>query len=135
VVTITPRPRFAPEERTPGTHWIGGRVGPRAGLDTPARGKIFLPLPGSNIDGPVRLAQTPLQHHTHHQVVKLGSLHLVRFPQKCFSRVQGCTVCVCGGGGGLRVDFKFPTLNVDISNSEPSTDVSGVQLALWGHRV
>jgi hypothetical protein len=27
VVSITPRPRFTPGERTPGTHWIGGWVG------------------------------------------------------------------------------------------------------------
>jgi hypothetical protein len=25
--------RFTPGERAPGTHWIGGWVGPRAGLD------------------------------------------------------------------------------------------------------
>jgi hypothetical protein len=25
--------RFTPEERVTGTHWIGGWVGPRAGLD------------------------------------------------------------------------------------------------------
>jgi hypothetical protein len=25
--------RFIPWERAPGTHWIGGWVGPRAGLD------------------------------------------------------------------------------------------------------
>jgi hypothetical protein len=25
--------RFTPGERAPGTHWIGGRVDPRAGLD------------------------------------------------------------------------------------------------------
>jgi hypothetical protein len=25
--------RFTPEERDPGTHWIGGWVEPRAGLD------------------------------------------------------------------------------------------------------
>jgi hypothetical protein len=30
----TSRPgRFTPGERVPGTHWIGGLVGPRAGLD------------------------------------------------------------------------------------------------------
>jgi hypothetical protein len=34
VVSITPRPRFTPGERTPGTHCTGGWVGPRAGLDT-----------------------------------------------------------------------------------------------------
>jgi hypothetical protein len=30
-----------PWERTPGTHWIGGCMGVRAGLDTEARGKIL----------------------------------------------------------------------------------------------
>jgi hypothetical protein len=34
-----PRPRFTPGERTSGTHCTGGWVGPRAGLDTEARGK------------------------------------------------------------------------------------------------
>jgi hypothetical protein len=33
-------------ERTPGTHCTGGWVGLRAGLDTEARVKILLPLPG-----------------------------------------------------------------------------------------
>jgi hypothetical protein len=33
MVSVTPRTRFTPGERTPGTHWIGGWVGPRAGLD------------------------------------------------------------------------------------------------------
>jgi hypothetical protein len=38
-------PWFTPWERTPGTHCTGGWVGPRAGLDTEAKGKILLPLP------------------------------------------------------------------------------------------
>jgi hypothetical protein len=34
VFLISARPgRFIPGERAPGTHWIGGWVGPRAGLD------------------------------------------------------------------------------------------------------
>jgi hypothetical protein len=41
VVSVTPLPRFTPGERTPGTHWTGGWVGPRAGLDTEARGHIL----------------------------------------------------------------------------------------------
>jgi hypothetical protein len=41
-----PRPRFNPRESTPGAHWTGGWVGPRAGLNTEFRGKILLPLPG-----------------------------------------------------------------------------------------
>jgi hypothetical protein len=43
VVSFTPRPRFSPRERTPGTHCSGGWVGPRAGLDTEDRGKILCP--------------------------------------------------------------------------------------------
>jgi len=46
IVRVTPRPRFTPEERTPATHWTGGWVDPRAGLDTEATGKILLPLQG-----------------------------------------------------------------------------------------
>jgi hypothetical protein len=37
--------RFNPRERGPGTHWIGGWVGPRAGLDDVEKSK-FLTLPG-----------------------------------------------------------------------------------------
>jgi hypothetical protein len=37
--------RFTLRERTPGTHWTGGWVGPSAGLGTEFRGKLLLPLP------------------------------------------------------------------------------------------
>jgi hypothetical protein len=50
-LNVTPRPRFTPRERTPGSHWTGGRVGFRAGLDTEARGKIL--CRGSNYGCPV----------------------------------------------------------------------------------
>jgi hypothetical protein len=53
LVSGTPRPRFSPGERTPGTHCRGGWVGPRAGLDTDAKGKIPFLCRGSNIDRPV----------------------------------------------------------------------------------
>jgi hypothetical protein len=36
--------RFTPGERAPGTHWIGGWVGPRVGLEAVEKRK-FLPLP------------------------------------------------------------------------------------------
>jgi hypothetical protein len=51
----------SPRERTPGTHWIGGWVGPRAGLDTEARGHILSPMPGIERRSPGRPArsQTP----------------------------------------------------------------------------
>jgi hypothetical protein len=42
VVSATPRPRFTPGEKTPGTHWIGAWVGLRVGLDTDDRGKIVV---------------------------------------------------------------------------------------------
>jgi hypothetical protein len=46
-----------PRERTPGTHCTGGWVGPRAGLDTEATGKIFSPLPGIEPRSPGRPAK------------------------------------------------------------------------------
>jgi hypothetical protein len=62
VVNITPRPRFTPGERTPGTHCIGGWVGPRADLDTEARGKILCPCRGSIPDR--RVVQPVVRHYT-----------------------------------------------------------------------
>jgi hypothetical protein len=53
---------FSPGERTPGTHCTGGWVGPRAGLDTEARGKILCPRRGSNPDRPV--VQPVVRHYT-----------------------------------------------------------------------
>jgi hypothetical protein len=49
---------FIPGERTPGTHWTGGWVGPRAGLDTEDRGKILSPLPGIEPRSPGRPARS-----------------------------------------------------------------------------
>jgi hypothetical protein len=43
-----------PRGKDPGTHWIGGWVDPRAGLDAGARRKIFCPYQGSNPDRPAR---------------------------------------------------------------------------------
>jgi hypothetical protein len=54
VVRVTPRPRFSPGERTPGTHCTGGWVGPRDGLDTEATGEILSPLPGIEPRSPGR---------------------------------------------------------------------------------
>jgi hypothetical protein len=51
-----------PRERTPGTHCTGGWVGPRAGLDTEARGKIICTYRGSNLDRPV--VQPVVRHYT-----------------------------------------------------------------------
>jgi hypothetical protein len=53
VVSVTPRPRFSPVERTPGTYCKGCWVGPRTGLDTEAREKILYLRRGSNPVRPV----------------------------------------------------------------------------------
>jgi hypothetical protein len=58
--------RFTPVEIAPDTHWIGGWVNPRAGLDDLERRKI-VPLPG--------LELRPLSHPAHSQ-----SLHRLRQP-------------------------------------------------------
>jgi hypothetical protein len=62
VVSVTPRPRYSPGEWTPGAHCTGGWVGPRAGLDPEARGKILCPRQGSNPDRPV--VQPVVRHYT-----------------------------------------------------------------------
>jgi hypothetical protein len=58
VVSITPRPRFTPGERAPGTHCTGGWVGPRAGLDAEIRGKILCLCRRSNPGRPAVRSQT-----------------------------------------------------------------------------
>jgi hypothetical protein len=47
VVSFTHRPLY-PQGKSPGTHWIGGWMGPRAGLDTVAKRKIPCPRPDSH---------------------------------------------------------------------------------------
>jgi hypothetical protein len=45
--------RFTPRKRTPGTHWIGGWVGPRAVLDAVVKRKIPNPRRESNPRTPI----------------------------------------------------------------------------------
>jgi hypothetical protein len=69
VVSVTPRPLFTPGERTPGTHWTGSWVGPRAGLDPKATGKILSPLHGIEPRSPGR----PVRSQTLHWLSYAGS--------------------------------------------------------------
>jgi hypothetical protein len=45
--------RFTPKERAPGTHWIGGWVGPRAVLDAVVKRKILIPRREQNPRTPI----------------------------------------------------------------------------------
>jgi hypothetical protein len=49
--------RFTPGERAPSTHWIGGWVDPRAGLQDVEKRK-FLTLPGVELQALGRLARS-----------------------------------------------------------------------------
>jgi hypothetical protein len=54
--------RFTSRERAPGTHWIGGWVGPRAVLDAVVKRKIPSLCPESNPRTPI--FQRVAQHYT-----------------------------------------------------------------------
>jgi hypothetical protein len=56
VVSVTPRPRFTPAERTPVP------IVQEAGLDTEATGKILCPCQGLNLDRPV--VHPVVRHYT-----------------------------------------------------------------------
>jgi hypothetical protein len=53
VVSVTPRPRFTPGERSPLTNWTGGWVGLRPALATEARKRILCLCRWSNPSPPV----------------------------------------------------------------------------------
>jgi hypothetical protein len=55
---------FTPGEKASGTHWVGGLVGPRTGLNDVERRKI-LPLPGLEIRRLGRPAPWPVAIPTH----------------------------------------------------------------------
>jgi hypothetical protein len=53
---------FPPGKGPPSTHWLGGWVGLRAGLDARDRRKILFPCRGSNLDRPI--VQPVVRHYT-----------------------------------------------------------------------
>jgi hypothetical protein len=74
----TSRPgRFTPREKAPGTHWIGGWVGPRAVLDAAVKKKITSPRRESNPGTPI--VQPVAQHYT--ELTWLLCLHDVMLNQ------------------------------------------------------
>jgi hypothetical protein len=92
---------FTPGERTPDTHCTGGWVGPRAGLDTEARGKNPLPLPGIEPRSPGRPARSqtlyclsyPGSLANLNAVIIRRSLHTVPTPTPCLHYEQPQQFC------------------------------------------
>jgi hypothetical protein len=64
VISFTPRPLYT-RERDRGTHWIGGWVGPRAGLDAAEKRK-FLILPGLELRPLGRPARSQSLYRQHY---------------------------------------------------------------------
>jgi hypothetical protein len=86
VIGFTPRPLY-PWEESRGTHWIGGWVDPRVGLDDMEKIK-FLILPG--------LELRPLRRPARSQ-----SLYRLRYPGS--SRSINKYICICINEGGAQV--------------------------------
>jgi hypothetical protein len=88
------KPRFTPGKRTPGTHCTGGWVGPRAGMDTEARGKILSLLPGIE----PRSSGSPARSQTLSYPAQIASGSTEIFPVKhggikCFTMATGSAAC------------------------------------------
>jgi hypothetical protein len=89
VVSVTARPRFSPRERTPGTHFTGGWVGPRAGLDTEARGKnSFCFCRRSKPDRPV--VQDIVRHDA--ELPRLLYIYITEHSLIHFAKIDHCEV-------------------------------------------
>jgi hypothetical protein len=67
VISVTPRPSFAPGKGPLGTHCTGGWVGPRAGLDTKTTVKTLSPLPG-------------IEPRSHGRPTRSQTLHWLSYP-------------------------------------------------------
>jgi hypothetical protein len=74
VVSFAPRPLY-PRGKSPSTHWIGGRVNPRAGLDDVENRKILTP-PGLEL----RSLGHPVSRQSPHRLRYPSSLLFNSFP-------------------------------------------------------
>jgi hypothetical protein len=64
--------RFTPRERTPGNHWIGGWVGPRAGLDAVVN---RIPSPRRQSNPRIPIVQPVAQRYTDWAITALSFFH------------------------------------------------------------
>jgi hypothetical protein len=84
VVSFTPLPLYTPE-RVPGTHFIGGGVDPRAGLDDMEKWK-FLALPGLELPPPGRPARSQSLYRLSYPGSFLPKL-IIKLQNRLFGRV------------------------------------------------
>jgi hypothetical protein len=117
VVSITPLPLY-PRERAPGTHFIGGWVDPRAGLDDMEKWK-FLNLSGLELPPPGR----PARSQSLYRLSYRGSQVVII--------CRRTSVAVSGSASAVYIDIRayyLYELLWDLRRAEPFT-------LLWYHRI
>jgi hypothetical protein len=83
--------RFTPGEIAPGTYWIGGWVGPRAGMDDVQKRK-FLTLPGLELQPLGR----PARSHSLSRMPKRKSRYAISTACDITQNVMGrCSLIIC----------------------------------------
>jgi hypothetical protein len=108
MVSVTPRQHFNPGEGIPGTHCTEDCVGLRAGLDTEARWKIILPLPGIQLRSPGR----PPRSQTLYRLSYSGSPPLTERVHNVLYAGGGCLWWAC------EADEGHHTFLVRLANTE-----------------
>jgi hypothetical protein len=91
VVSLTPRPLY-PRERAPGTHWIGGWVGPRAGLDGVVKRKIPSPRRESNPRTPI--VQPVAQRGTDWAITAQIHSHVSEIVYRHYAKIMYTSKCL-----------------------------------------
>jgi hypothetical protein len=85
----TSRPgRFTPRERAPGTHWVGGWVGPRAVLDVVVKRKILAPPPRIEPYNPDRPARSRALYRLIENEISCAPFARKVFPTRELYRVR-----------------------------------------------
>jgi hypothetical protein len=82
--------RFTFKERAPNTHWIGGWVGFRAGLEAVEQKKVS--CPAGNLTPSV---QTAARHYTDGAMQEYSNLHTENISYKSRGSVSKLCLCVC----------------------------------------
>jgi hypothetical protein len=134
VVSVKPRPRFTPGERTPGNHWIRGLVGHRVGLDAEASRKIICLCRGSNPDRPARSQTLYCLSYRGSQTVNVNSNLNVATATDCDGAVR--SEHMRPNAGLLLTCEHFQLHQQAIARSaKPSTSNTGMKLWVHVHKI